>query len=198
MKRFDGFTDILYKLFAINEAMYYLSRLPFENFLNGDAGTNVLRCVSLINRIAILSLVTAKCCGNLGIPDSRVKSILVVWVPFNYLWYLVIDAPFFMQEANEIAFILDMTLIVIGCFVSILLSSLMLELWVSRLLLITSYITTVTGFVIKSICDPAGPIGKLTELSMTDFDKYYFDALIFVACCIFGISVVLKFLVDTN
>ena len=43
-------------------------------------------------------------------------------------------------------------MIVTGCNVSILLSSLMLELWVSRLLLISTYVTAVTGFVIKAIC----------------------------------------------
>ena len=96
MKRFDGFTDILYKLFAISESMYYLSRLPYEKFLDANAGTNLLRTVSLINRLSILAVVSAKCCGKLAICEDRLKAILYFWVPFNHLWFLMVDAPFFM------------------------------------------------------------------------------------------------------
>ena len=191
MKRFDGFTDILYKLLAISESIYYLSRLPYENFFDGDTGSNVLRTVSLINRISILALVASKCCVRIVVCEDRMKQILSFWVPANYLWFLAIDAPFFMNgsAATEIGFILDLTMIVTGSNVSILLSSSMLKDWMLRLMLISAYVVAIGTLLIKAIC-------SRSEIQVTDFDQYYFDALIFVGCSIFWLSVIVQILYD--
>ena len=92
-------------------------------------------------------------------------------------------------HATEVGFILDLAMVIGGAHVSVLLSSMTLKNWVSRLILISVYVTAVTGFVIKAIC-------MRSELQVTDYSQYYFDALIFILCSIFSISVVLKFLED--
>ena len=92
-------------------------------------------------------------------------------------------------HATEVGFILDLAMVIGGAHVSVLLSSMTLRNWVPRLLLISVYVMAVTGFVIKAIC-------MRSELQVTDYSQYYFDALIFVLCMVFFISIVLKFLED--
>lgn len=119
-------------------------------------------------------------------------SILYVWMPFNYLWFWVVDAPFFFQErhCNEVHFILDTTILSAGSYFIILLTALRFQSWLQRLLLMTAYITAIVGLVIKAICMRGA--FDLKE----DFDLYYFHALVFIFNSVGCLATILKFLED--